>query len=147
MKKSLSLRGKVFLVVIIVFGNIFFFACTSKKVKKSELYLVTESFRNFGQKVNKNPTTLKRLFDLPSIFYKGNKEFSNTWHAKIPTVLQQEQQEDKIEFATYSGAGNVGDQNMAPDSNEDFLRPKSRRGRAKPIQPTGRYPWQKEEGN
>ena len=77
----------------------------------------------------------------------NKKDFSKTWDAgRVPIVMQEEemQQQQQVQNNTYAGAGNVGDQNMAPDDDE-FLRPKSRRGRAKPIKPTGRYPWQKPE--
>ena len=75
----------------------------------------------------------------------NKKDFSKTWDAgRVPIVMQEEemQQQQQVQNNTYAGAGNVGDQNMAPD-DDGFLRPKSRRGRAKPIKPTGRYPWQK----
>ena len=64
---------------------------------------------------------------------------STTWDAgKIPSV-ENEQNIDML--ATYAGDKNLGQM----DENEESMRPKSRRGRAKPIKPTGRYPWQQEE--
>ena len=75
---------------------------------------------------------------IESISHQPNG-LSTTWDAgKIPSV-QNEQNINML--ATYAGDKNLGQ----VDENEESMRPKSRRGRAKPIKPTGRYPWQQEE--
>jgi len=95
---------------------------------------------------------LENVGNNTNVAKRNNIEFSKTWDAgKIPIVLKEEQEQvqnkQNDKYGTFSGAGNVSDQEIAPnddDDDDDFLRPKSRRGRAKPIEPTGRYPWQKQ---
>ena len=66
----------LFLILIGLIGQ----ACTSTgktQNKEVSFFMLTQSYVGFGEKVNKNPSELRRLFDFPANFNVSRDKLSN----------------------------------------------------------------------